>query len=220
MSSDTQRVSIVYLTPRGVGHKSLKYVPKPKTINDVLVARSDTIERLLLQQQPEGKHYLTKDNTMAFYFKKDAEGVFSICPAASGQVFKHGKDMERETVASVNSAVGTPISKIVFVADTWEQDVAAEMKKHFKMHEPEFQNGWFSNGRLESGNDDHKRRAALTFSINCELMVPPPPPYFPRGPSSFPYSFDQSHTARVHCQFHRHRATHSSARSRLQTNHV
>ena len=190
MSSDTQRVSIVYLTPRRLEHKSLKYVPKPKTIADVLVKSSDTIERLLLQQQPEGKRHLTKDNTLAFYFKKDAEGVYSICPAADGKVFKHGKNMERETVASVNSAVGTPVSKIVFVADTWEQDVKEEMKKHFKMHEPTFETGWFSNGLLQSGNQEHKTRVDLTFSINCELMVLLPPTPCSPGPCSLPYSFD------------------------------
>ena len=221
MSSDSQRVSIVYLTPRPSSHgKSLKYAPKTKSIANILVKNSDTIEQLLLQQQPEGKRALHKDNTLAFYFTNNAEGESSICPEASGKVFKHGKDMQHVTMASVVSALGTPVSKIAFVADTWQADVRTEMTKHFKISEQNFQNGWFANGRLQFANENHLKRVEETFSVNCELMVPPhppPPPYSPTLPLRLPAS---SHTARVHRQFHRNGAAQASARSRLQTNDV
>jgi hypothetical protein len=176
MSSDTQRVSIVFLTPRQQGKISLKYVPKPKSMDKILVQSSDTIEELLLQQQPAGKRHMTKENTLAFYFRKDEEEQFFICPAASGKVFKHGADMARATVASVNSALGIAVSKIVFVASTWQADVRAEMTKHFNINKPDFRDGWYSKGRLHHAIVADRNRVDETFDINCELMVTASPP--------------------------------------------
>ncbi len=156
---------IVYITPRQPGKKSFKYVPKPKTYK-IEVSPSATIEKLLLQQQAEEKRYLNKSNTSAFYFRKDDKGTYFICTAPTGQVFKHsGEDMTCSTVASVNAALGACVSKIVFVANTWQEDVVAEMEKHFKIHKPDAVNGWYSTRCV---TDSIVKK---TFDNNCDLMV-------------------------------------------------
>jgi hypothetical protein len=183
--SDTHRVNIVFLTPRPDlaprpnRAKSYKYVPKTKSWSDILVHNSDSIEKVLLQQQPEGKRLLTKENTLAFYFKTEAGqygNVCSICAAPSRHVYKHGKEMDKVTVGSVIAELGTRVSMVVFVAIQWQQDVREQMEKHFQMNRPDFENGWFQgHKRLSKENQDHQNLVKMTFDINCELLVPPPP---------------------------------------------
>lgn len=175
MSSGKQCVDIVYVTPRQPGKKSFKYVPKPKTYKIPDVSLSATIEQLLLQQQPEEKRYMNKSNTSAFYFRKDEKDALFICTApTTGHVFKHsGEDMTRLTVASVNAALGTFVSKIVFVANTWQEDVVKEMDRHFKIHQPPTGsnpvNGWHSIGGMNPST--WPSLVKQTFDINCDLMV-------------------------------------------------
>ena len=187
--SDTRSVNIVFLTPRPDlaprpnRSKSYKYVPKTKSWPDVLVRNSDTIETVMLKQQPDGKRYLTKENTLAFYFKTEAGqygNVTSICATPSRHVYKHGKEMDKVTVASVIAELGTHLSMIVFVAIQWQQDVREQMEKHFQMNRPDFENGWFQGHKRLSKDDlAHQQIVNSTFDINCELMVPPPPPLPP-----------------------------------------
>jgi hypothetical protein len=173
MASGTQLVDVVYVTPRQPGKASFKYVPKPKSYTGINVSHAPAIEELLLQFQPEGKRFLNKSNTSAFYFRKDDKGAFFICPSPTGNVFRHsGDEMTRSTVASVNSALGTRVAKIVFVANTWHEDVVKEMEKHFKIHKLDARNGWYSTDRITKGVDDSLVKR--TFTINCELMVRAP----------------------------------------------